>query len=175
MDTTREAIKAQIDSVERVWKYEEQITACEKQIREAEYKIRQLKRDMILDENKLSWLNEGVYLAYQPSSEACTTHYIKVKSTNSSSVLADEEDGDPKSDQSEREVQLNIIGVGFTVFRTKACDTTVIENNRMTAYVPIKDIPRLKQITQEEWCQRIEVIKKKMDIILLGDGNGERV
>lgn len=175
MDTTTETVKARIDNAERAWKYEEQITACEKQIREAESKIRQLKRDMVLDENKLSWLNEGVYLAYQPSSEACTTHYIKVKSTNFSSVLADEESGDSKSDQSEREAQLKIIGVGFTVFRTKACDTTVIEYNRRTAYVPIKDIPRLRQITQEEWCQRIEGIKKKMDIILLGDCNGERV
>lgn len=164
-----------MDTTKETTDYEEQITACEKQIREAECRIRQLKRDIILHENELSWLNEGAYLAYQPSSEACTTHYIKVKSTNASLVLADEEGGDPKSDQSEKEVQLKIIGVGFTVFRTKACDTTVIDYNRMTAYVPIKDIPRLKQIAQEEWCQRIEVIKKKMDIILLGDCSNERV
>ena len=151
--------------------YNEQVRACEKQIRDAELKIKKLKIAKILSENDLSWLKEGVYISYQPLNEPCTTYYMKVNFARQSQVVED----DCETDQcSARTAQTNdsirIVGTGFSEAYGMMFHTTVIETGQMEINVPLTDINRLKELSIDEWVKVVEDAKERMDIRFLDKG-----
>lgn len=149
--------------------YDEQVRAYERQIHDAELKIKKLKNEKMLSENNLSWLKEGVFISYQPSREPCTTYYMKVSYTRPSRAVEDDGEVDECSIKAcTMNDSVGIVGTGFSESYGMMFHTTVIESGQMSLNVPLGEINRIKKLTDEEWVKVVEDVKERMDMRFLG-------